>query len=50
LLQWLRTNLHQHGRKFEPRELVERITGGGIDPAPYLEYLEQKYLTVYSES
>jgi carboxypeptidase Taq len=50
LLQWLRTNLHQHGRKFEPRELVERITGGGIDPAPYLEYLEQKYLTVYSDS
>jgi carboxypeptidase Taq len=48
LLQWLRANLHQHGRKFEPRELVERITGGGIDPAPYLEYLEQKYTQVYA--
>jgi carboxypeptidase Taq len=47
LLQWLRTNLHQHGRKFEPRELVERITGGQIDPAPYLEYLEEKYSQVY---
>ena len=50
LLQWLRTNLHQHGRKFEPNELVQRITGGGIDPAPYLGYLEDKYLSVYSES
>jgi carboxypeptidase Taq len=48
LLQWLRTNLHQHGRKFEPRELVTRITGGGIDPAPYLAYLDEKYLQVYA--
>jgi carboxypeptidase Taq len=48
LLQWLRTNLHQHGRKFQPRELVQRITGAGIDPAPYLEYLEEKYRDVYA--
>jgi carboxypeptidase Taq len=50
LLQWLRTSLHQHGRKYQPRELVGRITGGTIDPAPYLEYLEEKYLTVYSRA
>ena len=48
LLTWLRQNLHQHGRKFEPRELVQRITGGGIDPSPYLNYLEEKYLGVYA--
>jgi carboxypeptidase Taq len=48
LLAWLRDHLHQHGRKFQPRELVQRITGGPIDPAPYLEYLEQKYLEVYA--
>jgi carboxypeptidase Taq len=48
LLQWLRSNLHRHGRKYQPTELVQRITGGGIDPAPYLEYLEQKYLQVYA--
>jgi carboxypeptidase Taq len=50
LLKWLRTNLHQHGRKFQPHELVERITGGGIDPAPYLEYLEDKYTRIYDRS
>jgi carboxypeptidase Taq len=43
LLAWLRTQLHQHGRKFEPQELVQRITGGPVDPEPYLEYLEAKY-------
>jgi carboxypeptidase Taq len=48
LLTWLRNNLHQHGRKFEPSELVQRITGGAIDPAPYLGYLEEKYLAVYA--
>lgn len=48
LLSWLRNNLHQHGRKFEPRELVTRITGSAIDPAAYLEYLDEKYLAVYA--
>jgi len=48
LLAWLRNSLHQHGRKFEPRELVQQITGGGIDPSAYLEYLEEKYLAVYA--
>ena len=44
LLSWLRTELHQHGRKFEPKELVERITGSAVDSEPYLRYLEGKYL------
>ena len=43
LLSWLRSELHQHGRKFEPQELVERITGSSVSPEPYLRYLEQKY-------
>jgi carboxypeptidase Taq len=43
LLQWLRRELHQHGRKFEPQELVTRITQSPIDPEPYLQYLERKY-------
>jgi carboxypeptidase Taq len=43
LLSWLKTELHRHGRKFEPKELVERITGSSVSPEPYLRYLEQKY-------
>ena len=43
LLSWLRTELHRHGRKFEPKELVERITGSAVDSEPYLRYLETKY-------
>jgi carboxypeptidase Taq len=44
LLAWLRSELHQHGRKFEPQELVRRVTGSPVNPEPYLRYLEEKYV------
>ena len=47
LLAWLRREVHQHGRKFQAQELVQRITGSRIDPAPYLRYLDTKYAEVY---
>jgi carboxypeptidase Taq len=43
LLSWLRQELHQHGRRFEPMELVKRITGSPVDSEPYLQYLEGKF-------
>jgi carboxypeptidase Taq len=43
LAGWLQENLWRHGRKYLPRELIERITGGGLDPEPYLRYLREKY-------
>jgi carboxypeptidase Taq len=42
LLQWLREHLHRHGRKFTPRETLERVVGGGLDAEPYLAYLNAK--------
>jgi carboxypeptidase Taq len=47
LLGWLRANLHQHGRKFTSSELLQRVTGSGLNPAPYLAYLKAKYSDVY---
>jgi carboxypeptidase Taq len=47
LLDWLRTNIHQHGRKYKAQEIVQRVTGSRIDPQPYLEYLERKYRPIY---
>jgi carboxypeptidase Taq len=40
---WLRENLYALGRKFTPRETLERVVGGPIDPGPYLAYLQAKY-------
>jgi carboxypeptidase Taq len=47
LTGWMREKVHQHGAKFEPQELVQRITGSKIDPAPYLRYLTDKYGKIY---
>ncbi|MGD9092263.1 MAG: carboxypeptidase M32 [Anaerolineales bacterium] len=48
LLEWLRENIHRHGAKFEPQEMVQRITGTRIDPAPYMNYLQTKFSDIYS--
>jgi len=50
LLAWLRTNIHQHGRKFKPTELIERITGKGLSAEPYLRYLRTKFGEIYGLS
>ncbi len=42
LREWLRDNVHAHGRKFLPQETLRRATGSTIDPVPYLDYLEAK--------
>ncbi len=47
LHDWLRTHLYQHGRKFTSNELLQRITGDGLNPAPYLKYLKAKYGEIY---
>ena len=43
LRQWLRENIHRHGRKYTPAELVERVTGGPLSIEPYMHYLRKKY-------
>ena len=40
---WLRENLYALGRKLTPKETLERVAGGPLDPEPYLRYLQSKY-------
>jgi carboxypeptidase Taq len=47
LREWLREAVHQHGRSYQPRDLVARVTGHPVSTAPYLEYLESKYGELY---
>jgi carboxypeptidase Taq len=47
LLGWLRENVHRHGAKFEPMELLTRVTGSGLTAQPYLEYLRAKFGEIY---
>ncbi len=47
ILEWVRTHIHVHGRKYDPQELVQQITGSKIDPAAYMRYLTSKYSQIY---
>ncbi len=47
LLGWLRENIHKHGRKYDPQDLVQRVTGSKITPEPYVRYLTTKYSDIY---
>ncbi len=44
LREWLRDNIHRHGRKFDSRELLRRATGEELQVEPFLVYLEGKLL------
>lgn len=47
LLGWLREKIHVHGRKYDPQDLVQKITGERIDSAAYVRYLTKKYSEIY---
>jgi carboxypeptidase Taq len=47
LLQWLRTNVHVHGRKYRSEELCTRMTGKGLDISSFMRYAENKYSAIY---
>jgi len=47
LLGWLRENVHQVGRRYDTRELVQKVTGEEISPAHLLKYLRDRYGSLY---
>ena len=47
LLDWLHENVHRHGSKFKPQDLITRIVGSRIAPEPYLRYLNEKFGSIY---
>ena len=50
LREWLRDAVHQHGRSYQPRDLVARVTGQSLSTGPYLDYLQIKYGELYGLS
>ncbi len=47
LLEWLRANVHRHGRKYLPGELVQMATGEPLSSCHYVDYLTGKYGDLY---
>jgi carboxypeptidase Taq len=47
ILDWLRGNVHRHGRMYSARKLCERITGESLNPRYLLGHLENKFGEIY---
>jgi len=48
LCQWLRDNVHRHGRRYSPAQLCERATGAPLSSEHFTDYLTQKLHEVYA--
>jgi carboxypeptidase Taq len=47
LVAWMRENVHQHGRKYTPDELIHRATGQPLSHAPFVRYINDKFSQIY---
>jgi carboxypeptidase Taq len=47
LRAFLGDRIYRHGCKLEPAEMVEKVTGGPLDPEPLLRHLEAKFGELY---
>ncbi len=48
LLSWLVENVHQHGRKFTPGEIVQRATGKPLGHGDFIAYVTEKFTQIYN--
>jgi len=47
LLNWLRTNIHQHGKLYSADQLCKNITGKSLDFSHFMNYAKEKYGAIY---
>lgn len=47
LRDWLRTNIHTHGRRYTAAQLVQRVTGQPLSHAPLIAHLRGKLGPLY---
>jgi carboxypeptidase Taq len=47
LREWLRENVHQHGKRYRTDELIERATDDELRASYFVDYAEEKYGELY---
>jgi carboxypeptidase Taq len=47
LREWLRENIHRHGRRYKAAELVQMVTGEPLSPRAFMQYLRSKFQPLY---
>lgn len=48
LMNWLQTNIYQHGRTLTSEELCQSVCGKPLDIHYFLEYILAKYKNIYN--
>ena len=48
LVSWLGENIHKHGRKFTPGELVQMATGKPLSHEAFIRYAQDKFSKIYN--
>ena len=48
LLKWLREKIHQHGEKYDAKDLCKRITGEELNFTYFMNYAKNKYSKIYN--
>lgn len=47
VLDWLKENIHRHGKVYSAQELCTRISGEALNPRYLLDHLERKFGEIY---
>ncbi|WP_043934881.1 carboxypeptidase M32 [Bacillus sp. EB01] len=46
--EWLTKNVHQYGKMKQPLEILQDVTGEGLNPQYLIDYLHEKYGKLYA--
>lgn len=49
LLDWLRENIHQHGKFYTSKEVCEKATGEPLNFKYFMDYVSSKYKEIYGK-
>ncbi|MDY6774553.1 MAG: carboxypeptidase M32 [Halobacteria archaeon] len=47
LRDWLKEEIHRHGKRYETDDLIRRVTGDDLNVDPFVEYAEEKFGEIY---
>ncbi len=50
ILEWLRENIHKHGRMYSSAELAKMVSGEELNPEHFANYLKERYGELYGVS
>jgi carboxypeptidase Taq len=48
IIWWLKENIHKYGRLLSAEEIIKRVCGEGLNSKVFINYLKEKYYSIYA--